>query len=61
MTAHANSLKNINLKFLEARLLGVASVSTAVMSMQEITNSCVYVLVVRPLASLLFAGVSSLS
>ena len=47
----------MNGKFLEARLLGVAG--AAVMSMQEITTSCVNVLMVRPLTSLLFSGVSS--
>ena len=48
-TAPANSYKTINGNFLEAKLLGVSGVSTAVMSMQESRTSCVYVLVVRHL------------
>ena len=50
-------IQNMNGNFLKTRLLSVDS--AAVMSMQDITTSCVNVLTVRPLNSLLFYGVSS--
>ena len=59
MTLPTNPYKNINGNFLEARLLGVSDVGTAVISMQESTNSCVNVIVLIPLTSLLFSVVSS--
>ena len=59
MTLPTNPYKNINGNFLEARLLGISDVGTAVISMQESTNSCVNVIVLIPLTSLLFSVVSS--
>ena len=58
MKLPTNPYKNINGNFLEARLLGVSDVGTAVISMQESTNSCVNVIVLIPLTSLLFSVVS---
>ena len=59
MTFPTNPYKNINGNFLEARLLGIYDVGTAVISMHESTNSCVNVIVLIPLTSLLFSVVSS--
>ena len=59
MTLPTNPYKNINGNFLEARLLGIYDVGTAVVSMQESMNSCVNVIVLIPLTSLLFSVVSS--